>query len=181
MAATVRAYVATGATATPTLATADSADAASIRYGRDDSAVSAATIAIPTATGTHYSYLKYLLLDVTVAGATTISNRKISWASAPATGLAGYFLNQATYTQNNGVQGVAAGNYPADAGTNGAVPSGYTAISTTATLWDNTGVSSASTGRSGNYVQTVLAVDNTFAGGGGTATLPSLTLSYDEA
>ena len=107
IAATLKAYCATGAT--PTLASADSADSASIRYGRDDSQSSTATIPIPTATGTHYSYLKYLLLDVTVTGATSISNRKISIASALATGLTLWFKDQATYTQNNGTQGTAAG------------------------------------------------------------------------
>ena len=179
MAATIRAYCATGAT--PTLASADSADSASIKYGRDDSQSSTATIPIPTSTGTHYSYLKYLLLDVTVTGATSISNRKISIASALATGLTLWFKDQATYTQNNGTQGTAAGNYPADAGTNGATPAGYTAVTTTPTLWDNSSVSSGSSGRSGDYVQTVLGVDNTFTGGGGTATLPNLQLAYDEA
>ena len=179
IAATLKAYCATGAT--PTLATADSADSASIRYGRDDSQSSTATIPIPTATGTHYSYLKYLLLDVTVTGATSISNRKISIASALATGLTLWFKDQATYTQNNGAQGTAAGNYPADAGTNGATPSGYTAVTTTPTLWDNTSTSSGSSGRNGDYVQTVLGVDNTFTGGGGTASLPNLQLAYDES
>lgn len=72
----------------PTLATADSADSASIKWGRDDSQNSAATIPIPTAAGTHFSYLKYLLLDVTVAGTTNLSNRRIAWASFPAAGLA---------------------------------------------------------------------------------------------
>lgn len=179
MAATVRAYCATGAT--PTLASADSADAASIKYGRDDNQNSTATIPIPTATGTHYSYLKYLLLDVTVIGATNITNRRIALASALATGLALYFQNQATYTQNNGTQGVAAGDYPADAGTNGAAPSGYTAVTIANQVWDNTSVSTGATGKNGNYVQTVLAVDNTFTGGGGTAALPNIDLTYDEA
>ena len=179
MAATVKAYVATGAT--PTLASADSADSASIKFGRDDNANSTATLPIPTATGTHYSYFKCLLLDVTATGETSISNRKISVASALATGLTLWFKDQATYTQNNGTQGTAAGNYPADAGTNGATPSGYTAVTTTPALWDNTSVSSGSSGRNGDYVQTALGVDFTFTGGGGTASLPNLQISYDEA
>ena len=179
MAATVKAYCATGAT--PTLASADSADSDSVRYGRDDSQLSTATLPIPTATGTHYSYLKYLLLDVTVTGATSISNRKIAIASSLATGLTLWFKDQATYTQNNGTQGTAAGNYPADAGTNGATPSGYTAVTTTPTAWDVSSVSSGASGRNGDYVQTVLGVDFTFAGGGGAASLPNLQVSYDEA
>jgi hypothetical protein len=179
MAATVRAYCATGAG--PTLATCDSADSASIKYGRDDSQTSTTSIPIPTATGTKYSYLKYLCLDVTVIGATSISNRRIAWASSPATGLTGYFLDQATYTQNNGTQGASAGNYPADAGTNGATPAGYTAMTTSNQVWDNTSHSTGSTGRNGDYAQTALGVDNTFIGGGGAAALPNLLLTYDEA
>lgn len=180
MAATIKAFCATGAT--PTLATCDSADAGAIKYGRDDSQSSTASIPIPTATGTHYSWLKYLLLDVTATGATSITNRRIAWASAPATGITGFFLDQATYTQNNGTQGTAAGNFPADNGTtNGATPSGYTAMTTSNQVWDNTSHSSGSTGRNGDYVQTVIGVDNTFTGGGGAATLPNINLVYDEA
>lgn len=179
MAATVKAYCATGSG--PTLASCDSADSASIKFGRDDSQGSTASIPIPTATGTKYSYLKYLLLDVTATGATTISNRRIAWASSPATGLTGFFKDQATYTQNNGTQGTSAGNYPADnASTNGATPSGYTALTTGNQQWDNSSVSSGSTGKNGDYVQTVLGVDNTFVGGGGAASLPNLLLTYDE-
>lgn len=178
MAATIKAYCATGAT--PTLATADSADSGSIKYGRDDNQTSTASIPIPTATGTNYSYLKYLLLDVTVTSTTNVSNRRIAWASSPSTGITGFFQNQATYTQNNGTQGTAAGNYPANAGTNGATPTGYTAITTSNQVWDNTSVATSGSGKNGNYVQTVIGVDNTFAGGGGSAALPNLNLVYDE-
>ncbi|MDE3097492.1 MAG: hypothetical protein KGK07_16015 [Chloroflexota bacterium] len=254
MAATVKAFCATGAG--PTNATCDSADSASITYGRDDNQTSVATLPIPTALGTHFSYMKYLFLDVTVAGATTMSNRRVAWATAPATGLVGYFFDQATYTQNNGTQGTAAANYPADdASKNGGLPGlapattinnaggyaaatttmtvasgtsfttgmkvivglgtanqevltvssstatsitftagsanshangdtiaqAYTALTTSNQLWDNTGVSTAATGKNGAYCQTVLSVDNTFTGGGGAATLPNLNLVYDEA
>ena len=178
MAATLKAYIATGAG--PTNASVDSADSGSIAFGRDDSAVSTAPIPIPTATGTHYSYLKYLFLDVTATGSTSVSARKIAWASAPATGITGFFKDQATYTQNNGTQGTSAGNYPADAGTNGATPSGYTALTTSFQQWDNTSVSTGSSGKNGDYCQTVIGVDNTFTGGGGSASLPNLQLQYSE-
>ncbi|MGZ6321449.1 MAG: hypothetical protein ACXWQR_19375 [Ktedonobacterales bacterium] len=176
MAATVQTQLANGAT--PTLANAETG----IRYGRDDNQTSTATIPIPTATGTKYSYLKYLALVVTATSTTNITNRRINWATTPATGLFGFFLNQATYTQNNGTQGAAAGNYPADAGTNGATPASYTLMSTTAQLWDNTSVAPSSAARNGTYVQTVVGADFTYAGGGNSNTsLPSITLTYDEA
>lgn len=179
MAATVKAYLANSTG--PTNASVDSADSASITFGRDDLAISTATIPIPTATGTHYSYLKYLFLDVTVTGATNLSNRKVSWASSPATGITGFFKDQATYTQNNGTQGASAGNYPADAGTNGATPAGYTAMTTSPQAWDATSHTSGSSGKNGDYCQTIIGVDNTFTGGGGSATLPNVQLQYDEA
>ena len=178
MAATVQAQLANGAG--PTLASAETG----IRYGRDDLQTSTATIPIPTATGTKYSYLKYLALVVTGTSTTNITNRRISWATTPATGLFGFFLNQATYTLNNGTQGTAAGNYPVDAGTNGATPGtpAYTLMSTTPQVWDNTSVATSSAARNGNYVQTVVGVDFTYAGGGSSSTaLPNITLTYDEA
>ena len=178
MSATVKAYCATGSG--PTLATCDSADSASIKFGRDDNQSSSTGIPIPSSTGTKYSYLKYLLLDVTGTSSTSITNRRISWASGPSTGLTGFFKDQPTYTQNNGTQGTAAGNYPTDAGSNGATPTGYTAMSTTPQVWDNTSVSTGSTGRNGDYCQTCLGVDSTFAGGPGAASLPNITLTYDE-
>lgn len=178
MSSTFRAYCATGSG--PTLATCDNADSGSIKFGRDDAQSSSTGIPIPGSTGTHYSYLKYLLIDVTGTSTTSLSNRRISWASSPSTGLTGAFKDQPTYTQNNGVQGTAAGNYPADAGSNGATPAGYTAMTTTPQLWDNTSVSTGSTGRNGDYCQTVLGVDNTFAGGPGAASLPNLVATVDE-
>lgn len=178
MAATVKAYCATGSG--PTNATADSADSASIKFGRDDNQNSTTSIPIPGTTGTKYSYLKYLFLDVTATGTTSMSNRRIAWASATATGLTGFFLDQATYTQNNGTQGTAAGNYPADAGSNGATPTGFTAMTTSNQVWDNASHATSSTGKNGDYVETSLGVDNTFTGGGGTAALPNINLTYDE-
>lgn len=179
-AATVRAYLANSTG--PTNTDVDSADAGSMRFGRDDSVSSTATLPIPTATGTKFSYLKYLLLYVTVAGTTNITNRRVSWASTPATGLFGFFKDQATYTQNNGTQGTAAGNYPADSGSNGATPTGYTLMSTSAQQWDNTSVATSGTGKNGDYCQTVIGVDFTYTGGGNSATsLPNCVLTYDEA
>lgn len=176
MAATIQAQIANGAG--PTLTNAETG----IRYGRDDNQTSTATIPIPTATGTKYSYLKYLALVVTGTSTTSITNRRISWASSPATGLFGFFKDQATYTQNNGTQGASAGNYPADAGTNGATPATYTLMSTTPQLWDNTSVATSSAAKNGDYVQTVVGVDFTYAGGGNSNTsLPSITLTFDEA
>lgn len=179
MGATVQAQIATGAG--PTLTSAETG----IVLNRVDTQTGTTPIPIPTATGNKYSYLKYLALVVTGTSTTNITNRRISWATTPATGLQGLWFNQATYTQNTGTQGNSAGNYPADdTAANGTVPTGiaWAAMSTTPTLWDNTSVSTGSAARNGNYVQTCLQVSNAFAGGAGSATaLPAITLTYDEA
>ena len=179
MAATVQAQCATGAG--PTLANAETG----IVYNRVDTQTGTTPIPIPTATGNHYSWLKYLALVVTATSTTSISNRKISFASAPATGLQGLWFNQPTYTQANTTQGNAAGNYPADdVAANGTVPTGiaWAGTTTTPALWDNTSVATSSAARNGNYVQTCLQVSNAYVGGAGAGiALPNLTLTYDEA
>ena len=178
-AATVQAQIATGAG--PTLTNAETG----IVYNRVDTQTGTTPIPVPTATGNKYSWLKYLALVVTVTGTTNISNRKIGWATSPATGLQGLWFNQATYTQANTTQGNAAGNYPADdVAANGTVPSGiaWTGMTTTPALWDNTSTATSSAARNGNYVQTCLQVSNAYVGGAGSAiALPNISLVYDEA
>lgn len=126
MAATVQAQFANGAT--PTLANAETG----IKWNRDDTQTgTSAPIPIPTATGTNFSALKYLALVVTATSTTNMSNRRVAWATAPATGINGWFFSQGTYTQNTLTQGTAAGNFPAnDTTKNGANPG----LAPTATL-----------------------------------------------
>lgn len=171
MAATVRcSYY--GASATePAGVTAETG----IKLARADAQTSTTPTPIPTATGTNFSWYMLLALEVTVAGATAITNRNIKAASAFTTGLEVCFKDQATYTQPSGA------NKPADAGTNGNVPTGYTGVTTSNQLWDNTSHSTGSTGRNGDFCQIAGGVDNTFTGGGGNAALPDLDFTYDEA
>lgn len=150
-----------------------------IKWNRADSATDTTTpIPVPTATGTNYSWIKNLSLDVTGTGTTNISNFRIQMATSPATGLTFDFkaVAVASYAQ------AAVGNMPAAAGTNGAVPSGYTAMTTSAQQWESGSFSTASTGVKGQMVVCVIGLDNTYAGGPGTNNAsPSLTLTYDEA
>lgn len=135
-------------------------------------------IQVPTATGTNFSWIKNLCLSVTSTGTTNMSNRRIANSTTASTGLALFWkdLAVASYAQ------AASGNRPGATGSNGSTPAGYTLNSTSSAQWDNTSVSTGSTGINGDLVVTVLGVDNTYVGGGGTAiTLPSLLLSYDEA
>lgn len=135
-------------------------------------------ISVPTATGTVFSWIKNLALAVTSTGTTHMTNRTIKQSASASTGLALFWKDvaQGSYAQ------AASGNRPSSSGSNGATPSGYTAMTTSAQQWDNTSVSTGSTGPCGDMVVCVLGVDNTYTGGPGTAiSVPSLLLSYDEA
>lgn len=149
-----------------------------ITFNLADSATSTTPIAIPTSTGTNFSWIKNLVLSVTGTGTTTMSNRNIYMASSPSTGLALFWKAVAvgSYAQ------AASGNRPASSGSNGATPAGYTAFTTSPVQYDSSSVSTGSTGPNGSMAVCVIGVDNTYVGGAGSAiSLPSIKLQYDEA
>lgn len=182
MAATTKVYAFDGAGPTGHDVTAGTG---TVSYSRADAYNDTATpVTLPAVGARKFSYLRYLALYVTANAGTTLSNLRVSLASAIAAGLTEHFQGQATYTQNNGVQGTAAGNYPADdAVTTGTAPTGYTAMTTGAQVYDATGAVSTNAAKCGKYCQTVAAVDGTnYAGGGNAQTaLPNTTITYDEA
>lgn len=151
------------------------------KFNREDTLTGATAIPIPTATGTNFSWIKNFALDVTTAGTTSISNRRIYFLSAPTSGLNGFYKAVATgsYAQ------AASGNMPAASGSNGATPAGYTVLAQSqggASAYDASSVSTATQGVNGGLAVLVGAVDFTFAGGPGSGTaLPNLQLAYDEA
>lgn len=143
-----------------------------------DSATSTTPISIPTTTGTNFSWIKNLAIAVTGTGTTNMTNRTVKMGSSASTGLALWWKDvaQASYAQ------AASGNRPASSGSNGATPSGYTSMTTSAQQWDNTSHSTGSTGPNGDMCVVVCSVDNTYVGGAGSAvSLPNIVLSYDEA
>src|SRR4051812_39918776 len=121
MAATVRAY---GANSTgPTFTSVDSADSASFKFGRDDTVVSTTPLPIPTATGTKFSWRKYLALYTTAGGGpTSLSTLGVKVSASLPTGIPMWWSAVTTYVQANTTQAPAAGNVPADSGSNGASP-----------------------------------------------------------
>ncbi len=172
MAATVRASIATGAGAT--LASAETG----IKFNRDESQTgTTAPIPKPTATGTAFSWPKVLTLEITVAdAATSISNRRIHRASAPSAGLALWYRDDAAVY--NRPVAVAS----ADSGTDDSTPTGYTAMPSTATVYDAASSAATPTGRSGDYVAVALGVSNLYVGGAGSAiALPNIVVTYDES
>lgn len=172
-AATVQGRIATGSSATYASAEGGAT------FNKADSLTDTTTpISVPTATGTNYSWIKSFVLYVTATGTTTMSNRKIYSSAALTTGLFLFFKDVAvaSYAQ------AASGNKPADSGSNGATPSGYTLMSTSAQLWDNTSVATSSTGACGDLVVCCMGVDHTYTGGPGTAiSLNNILMQYDEA
>lgn len=172
MAATVRLdYY--GASATePAGVTAESG----FKYNRADSQSGTTPIPKPTATGTAFSHVKQLALNVTASFASAITDRGIKLSSSLTSGLTVGFLGHATYLDQTG--GTGAGS---DSGSNGAVPSGYTAVTTSNQTWHAGSVSAGSTGRNGNFCRLVLGVDNTYAGGAGSAiAIPDHVAQYTE-
>lgn len=184
MAATTKVYAFDGASPTGHDVTAGTS---AVSFSRADAYNDVATpITIPAAGNRRFSYLRYLALYVTANAGTTLSNLRQSVASAPAAGITAYTLTggQATYTQNNGTTGTAAGNYPADdTVTTGTAPTNYTALSTSTYVYDATGGVSTNGAKVGKYAQTVFAVDGTnYTGGGNASTaVPNVIITYDEA
>jgi hypothetical protein len=149
-----------------------------ITFNLADSATSTTPVAIPTTTGTNFSWIKNLVISVTVAGTTTLSNRTVKMSTSTSTGLALWWKSVAvgSYAQ------AASGNRPSSSGSNGATPTGYTSMTTTAQQYDGASVASSSTGPNGGMAVCVLGVDFSYVGGAGVAiSLPNIILSYDEA
>ncbi len=149
-----------------------------VTFNLADNITSTTPIAIPTATGTNFSWIKNLVIAVTVTGTTALTNRTIKMGSSPSTGLALFWKDVAvaSYAQ------AASGNRPTASGSNGATPAGYTAMTTSAVQYDNTSHVSSASGPNGDMAVCVIGVDNTYVGGAGSAiALPNIVLSYDEA
>lgn len=185
MAATVKAY---GFNSTgPTATSVDSADSGSFKFGRDDTVISTTPLPIPTATGTKFSWRKYLALYTTAGGgATTLSNLGVKVSASLPTGISMWWSAVTTYVQANTTQGTAAGNVPADSGSNGATPANQTdttwaAVTTSNQTYDATGGAATNTTKSGKYLALVAGADNTCVSGGGTTSLGNVVLQYDEA
>lgn len=150
-----------------------------ITHSRDDALNGTTPVPEPTSAGTDYTWIKNCVLAVTVTGTTNISNRRISIVSSLSTGLYLFWkaVAVASYVQ------ASSSSKPTDNGTtNGATPSGYTLMSTTATVYDNTSVATSSTGPNGSMAVVVCGVDSTYTGGAGSAiALSNIIITYDEA
>jgi hypothetical protein len=176
MAASIKAYLSTGATEATARADAESG----IKFNRADSQSGTTPIPIPTATGTNYSYYKslYLYCDSATGAGTSISAKKVRLNGAPATGLAVVYKNVTdTYAQATAVLAA-----DASGGSPPATPATWTAMTTSDVEYDAAADTSANATRMGDILQVGLAVGSNYAGGGGSAqTVPSIIFTYPEA
>lgn len=172
MASTVRASTWVGGS--DTAGAGASAESGAV-FNKANSLTGTTPIAIPTATGTNFSWPKFLGLEVTADGSTSLSNLGVKQASTPTTGLQIFWLATTSYATPAAVADTASGS-------NSAVPSGYTLMTNSNVTYDATGAASTTgTAVCGKYLKVSLGVSNTYAGGAGSATaLPTLTISYDE-
>ena len=149
-----------------------------IAYSLDDAKSGTTAIAIPSTTGTNFSWYKYLGLDVTVTGTTNLTNRTVDSSGSLTTGLFLFWqaIASGSYVQPSGA------NKPADSGSNGHTPAGYTLMTTSPAQYDNASVATSGSGLNGKLIQTAFGVDNTYTGGAGSAiSTLNLLVSYDEA
>ena len=156
-----------------------------ITFNRVDTQTGTTPVPIPVTAGVNFSYLKALALAVTATSTTTISNRTVRVSGSLSAGLG---LHWKTVTQANwgaSLDQTSASKAPADttgANNAGTAPSGYTATTTSAVQFDNTSQATTATGiGTVPLLATLLAVDATYAGGPGSASLGNLVLAYDEA
>lgn len=176
MAASLLAYLSTGATESAARASAESG----IKFNREDSQSGTTPIPIPTATGTNYSWYKsmYLYCNSATGAGTSISAKQVSLGSSPATGLAVVYKDVTdTYTQATAVLAS-----DASGGSPPATPAGFTAMTTSPVTYDAASDTSANNTRCGDILQIGLAVGSNYAGGGGSAqAVPDVTFTYVEA
>jgi hypothetical protein len=172
-AATVLAYRDSGVLTSGHGTTVASAEGG-VTIGRSEDGLT--TIPVPTATGTHFSWDYWYSLQVTVAGSPTthLSNRRTQISAGPATGLLNWFkaVNAGSYVQPTTT-------LAADSGSNGAMPAGYTANTTSPTVYDSSSIASG-TGQNGKYTQNGWGIDFTYVGGGGSIGTSDVDLLFDE-
>lgn len=148
----------------------------------DSRSLTSGPIPIPTSTsGTDYSYPKYLGLEVTTTGTTSIENRMAARSSAAPAGLLLYWATSSSFVTPAAV--IAASNTSADDVDPDGATTNWTALTTTYVAY-STATETTVIGLSGKYVKFGLGVSSTtvYTGGPGTAiALPDLLVQYDEA
>lgn len=156
-------------------------------WNREDTQTGLTPIPIPVTAGVNFSYLKVLQLAITVASGntTTLLNRTVRISTTMATGLGFHWKTDTQANWGTVFNQQSVTRAPSDtvgANTAGTAPATYTAITTTSVQYDNTNQNPTIVGiDSVPLLAVLLAVDATYGGGPGTATLPNIILGYDES
>jgi len=156
-----------------------------ITFNRVDTQSGSTPVPIPVSAGVNFAYLKALALAVTATSTTTISNRTVRLSAGLASGLGMHWKPVAQGNWGASLDQSTATKAPADTtGTNNAstAPGGYSVTTTSPVQFDNTAQSTSATGiGTVQLLAMLLAVDATYAGGPGSASLGNIILGYDEA
>ena len=181
MPATVQAQYFGGSSSLPAGTNAESG----ITYNRVDNQTGTTPVPIPVSAGVNFSYLKALALAVTATSTTTINNRTARLSAGLATGLGLHYKAVGQANWGSQLDQTSATKAPTDttgANNAGSPPTGYTLTTTSAVQYDNTSQTTTATGiGTQQLLATLLAVDATYVGGPGSASLGNLIMGYDEA
>ncbi len=179
MAMTVRIDQGTGGT--PTWA-----QVTSVKWNRTDDAATASAIPTPTATGTNFSFVKSMMIDITVTGGLTMTDVKVGKTGAEST-TGTKLWHRTDHAEGSYVQAAAA---PAATGDNNTtapvVPAGGNNTNVIAVpLIGSASIYSAgphsTTGRKGNLVEMCLGVDATNITAGAAVATPTLRWIWVES
>ena len=155
-----------------------------ITFNRADSQSGSTPVPIPVSAGVNFAYLKALALAVMATSTTIVYNRTVRLSAGLAGGLGMHWKVVAQSNWGAQLDQSTATKSPADTtGTNNAngAPSGYSVTTTSPVGFDNQDQSSGSTGIGATLLLAMLlAVDATYAGGPGSASLGNIIIGYDE-
>jgi hypothetical protein len=162
------------------------AQVTAIKWNRTDDAATASAIPTPTATGTNFSFVKSMMVNITAVGGLSMTNILVGKVANEAT-TGTKLWHRTDHAEGSYVQATAA---PAPTGDNNStapvIPAGGNNTSVIALpLIGSASVYSAgphnTTGRKGNMVEMCLGVDSGNTTAGSAVSTPTLRWSWTEA
>lgn len=173
MAMTVQIDIATGAG--PSFAQITAA-----KWNTEDTAAGTTAIATPTSTGTNFSYVKSMQINITATGSLSMTNVKVGKVAAETTTgtKLWHTTEHASYTQASAAPGATGDNNTTAPNINSGSAEAAMPLIGSASVY-SAGAHST-TGRKGNYVEVCLGVDATNTTAGGSVATPTLRWQWTE-
>jgi hypothetical protein len=179
-AATVRASWYGGSATEPAGVTAETG----VALSKSDVQVGTTPTTVPTTTGSNYSWVQQVALEVTGAASpsTTLSNATVKLSGTPTAGTLVFYKANSSFVNQTGGSGG-----PADVGTESSgsptTPATYAIVTTSAVQYDAMGSAGngGTTGRKSIFADLLFGMCSAYSGAPGSLTLPNGILSYDEA